>query len=75
MIVNPGAETLAAYRKLEREYFNLRDRLADNRDRPALTACKVPLQLLANINGLVDTNSARAQGADGVDCIEQNIFI
>jgi phosphoenolpyruvate-protein phosphotransferase (PTS system enzyme I) len=66
VIVNPGAETLAAYRKLEREYFNLRDRLADNRDRPAMTACKVPLQLLANINGLVDTNSARAQGADGV---------
>lgn len=32
VLVNPGAETLAAYRKLEREYFNLRDRLADNRD-------------------------------------------
>jgi phosphotransferase system enzyme I (PtsI) len=66
VLVNPGAETLAAYRKLEREYFNLRDRLADNRDRPALTACRTPLQLLANINGLADTQAARAQGADGV---------
>jgi phosphoenolpyruvate-protein phosphotransferase (PTS system enzyme I) len=66
VIVNPGSETLAAYRKLEREYFQLRDRLADNRDRPALTACRTPLQLLANINGLADTSKAAAQGADGV---------
>jgi phosphoenolpyruvate-protein phosphotransferase (PTS system enzyme I) len=66
VIVNPGAETLAAYRKLEREYFNLRDQLADNRDRPARTACKAPIQLLANINGLSDTQAAKTQGADGV---------
>ncbi len=66
VIVNPGAETLAAYRKLEREYFNLRDRLADNRDRPAMTACKCKLELLANINGMTDTQAARTQGADGV---------
>ena len=66
VIVNPGPETLAAYRKLEREYVNLRDRLADNRDRPSRTACGVPLQLLANINGLADTQAACNQGADGV---------
>lgn len=66
VIVNPGPETLAAYRKLEREYFDLRDRLADNRDRASMTACQVPLQLLANINGLADTKAAFAQGADGV---------
>lgn len=66
VIVNPGPETLAAYRKLEREYFNLRDQLADNRDRPSMTACRVPLQLLANINGLADTKAACTQGADGV---------
>ncbi len=66
VIVNPGPETLAAYRKLQREYFDLRDRLADNRDRPSMTACRVPLQLLANINGLADTKAASDQGADGV---------
>lgn len=66
VIVNPGPETLAAYRKLEREFFDLRDRLADNRDRPSMTACQVPLQLLANINGLADTKAASTQGADGV---------
>ncbi|MDZ4851143.1 MAG: phosphoenolpyruvate--protein phosphotransferase [Pirellulaceae bacterium] len=66
VIVNPGPETLAAYRKLEREFFDLQDRLADNRDRPSMTACRVPLQLLANINGLADTKAACAQGADGV---------
>jgi phosphotransferase system enzyme I (PtsI) len=66
VIVNPGVETLAAYRKLEREYFSLRDRLAYNRDRPAVTACGSKIELLANINGLADTQAAVSQGADGV---------
>ncbi len=37
VIVNPDAEVFAAYRKLEREFVNLRDELAHNRDQPAVT--------------------------------------
>ncbi len=66
VIVNPEAETLAAYRKLEREFFDLRDKLAHNRDHPARTLDGTPLELLANINNLADAQSAVAMGASGV---------
>jgi phosphoenolpyruvate-protein phosphotransferase (PTS system enzyme I) len=66
VIVNPEPETLAAYRKLEREFFNLRDQLAHNRDQPARTQDGCELELLANINGLGDAQSAVAMGAAGV---------
>ena len=64
--VNPDAETLAAFRKLEREFFDLRDMLVENRDQPAVTADGVPLQLLANINHAMDAEAACAMGASGV---------
>ena len=35
--LNPGAEVEAAYRKLQREYVDLRDRLIENRDQEAVT--------------------------------------
>lgn len=66
VIVNPDPEVLTAYRKLEREFFDLRDQLAHNRDKPALTRDGVPLHLLANINGVLDAKSAVAMGASGV---------
>ena len=66
VIVNPEPETLAAYRKLEREFFNLRDQLAHNRDQPAQTADGVELELLGNINGVSDAEAAVAMGASGV---------
>lgn len=66
VIVNPEPETLAAYRKLEREFFDLRDQLAHNRDQPALTADGVVLELLGNINGVADAQAAGAMGACGV---------
>lgn len=66
VIVNPDAEVLAAYRKLEREFVNLRDRLAHNRDKPAMTRDGQTLELLANINGVVDARAATAMGASGV---------
>ncbi len=66
VIVNPEPETLAAYRKLEREFFNLRDQLAHNRDQPAVTADGVQLELLGNINGVSDAQAATAMGASGV---------
>jgi phosphotransferase system enzyme I (PtsI) len=64
--VNTDAESLAAYRKLEREFFHLKDELAENRDQPAVTADDQPLDLLANINNVADAKAAHAMGATGV---------
>lgn len=66
VVINPNPETLAAYRKLEREFFDLKDELAENRDQPAISADDVELRLEANINGLPDAKSAVAMGASGV---------
>lgn len=66
VIINPEPEVLAAYRKLEREFFDLRDQLAHNRDQQAITKDGVELELLANINGVADAESAVAMGASGV---------
>ena len=64
--VNPDAEVLSAYKKLEREFVDLRDQLAENRLDPAITADGVPISLLANINGVADSKTASAMGASGV---------
>jgi phosphotransferase system enzyme I (PtsI) len=66
VIVNPDAEAKSAYHKLEREFFNLKDQLAENRDRPAVTADGVEIQLLANINGVADAHTAGRMGATGI---------
>ncbi|RCS40661.1 phosphoenolpyruvate--protein phosphotransferase [Bremerella cremea] len=64
--INPESEELAAYRKLEREFFHLKDQLAANRDHPAVTRDGTALKLLANINNVKDVESAVAMGAAGV---------
>ena len=64
--INPNSETLKAFRKLEREFFDLKDQLATNRDLPAVTADQVELRLQANINGVADAKAACAMGASGV---------
>lgn len=66
VIINPDPEVLAAYRKLEREFFDLRDALAHNRDARAVTKDGVPLSVLANINGPSDSQAAKAMGASGI---------
>ena len=66
VLVNPNPETLSAYRKLEREFFDLKDQLATNRDQPAVTSDGVELNLLANINNLSDAKAAKAMGSSGV---------
>jgi phosphotransferase system enzyme I (PtsI) len=66
VIINPDPEVLTAYRKLEREFFNLRDQLAHNRDKPAVTRDGQPVELLANINGVADAQAAAAMGAAGI---------
>jgi phosphotransferase system enzyme I (PtsI) len=64
--INPNVESLAAFKKLEREFVDLKDQLASNRLLPAETKDKVPLHLEANINGIPDAEGADGMGACGV---------
>jgi phosphotransferase system enzyme I (PtsI) len=66
VVVNPDAETLAAYRKLQREFVNLKDHLAANRKQRPVTADGIEVELLANINNEADAKAAVAMGASGV---------
>src|SRR5262249_41434759 len=66
VVLNPGVEVEAAYRKLQREYFDLRDRLVENRDHEAVTKDKIRIELLANINNAIDSATAGQVGATGV---------
>jgi phosphotransferase system enzyme I (PtsI) len=66
VLVRPDREATSAYRKLQREFFDLKDRLVLNRDEPAKSADGAHIELLANINNLADTQAARKVGATGV---------
>ena len=66
VLVKPDAETRSAYAKLEREFIDLQDRLATNRDQQAISADGIELELLANINGQEDARVAEAMGASGI---------
>ncbi|WP_435005255.1 phosphoenolpyruvate--protein phosphotransferase [Tundrisphaera lichenicola] len=66
VIIRPDAETTSAYRKMQREFFNLKDRLVLNRDQPALSADGAQIELLANINNPSDAQAAQKVGASGV---------
>src|SRR5204863_2419795 len=64
--VNPGPEVQAAYRKLQREYVDLRDRLIENRDQESISRDGTKVELLANVNGVPDAEMAVRSGATGV---------
>lgn len=64
--INPTPEALSAFRKLEREFFDLKDQLIENKDLPAVTCDGVHLSLLANINNVRDAQAAGKIGATGV---------
>ena len=66
VLLNPDPETRTAYLKLEREFFDFKDHLAENHDQPARTADEIPLELLANVNSVKDAEAAKAMGATGV---------
>ncbi len=66
VLVRPDSETTSAYRKLQRDFFELKDRLVLNRDQPATTADGARIELLANINTLADARTAHGVGATGV---------
>lgn len=64
--IRPDPETEAAYRKMQREYVNLRDRLVENRDLEPITLDGTHVELLANVNGPADAIMAVRTGATGV---------
>src|SRR5216683_828597 len=64
--LRPGPEVESAYRKLQREYVDMRDRLIENRDQEPITADGIPFELLANVNGQHDAEMASQAGAGGV---------
>ena len=66
VLVNPDYETLTAYRKLQREFVDLKDALAENRDQPAISADGEQVELLANISRIADAQAAVRMGATGV---------
>lgn len=64
--LRPGAETEAAYRKMQREYVNLRDKLIENRELEPVACDGVRMELLANVNNVADAEMAVRTGASGV---------
>ena len=64
--IKPDAEAEAFYRKLQREYVDLRDRLIENRDQLAVTRDGIEIELLANVNNPSDAELAVRTGATGV---------
>ncbi len=66
VVINPGPEVEAAYRKFQREYFDLRDRLVENRDQEAITTDDIKVEILANVNNASDAAAACQVGATGV---------
>jgi phosphotransferase system enzyme I (PtsI) len=66
VLVRPDPETTSAYRKMQREFFDLKDRLVLNRDHPAESADGAQIELLANINNPADAQAAKKVGASGV---------
>jgi phosphotransferase system enzyme I (PtsI) len=66
VLLRPDAEATSAYRKMQREFFDLKDRLILNRDQPAISADGAQVELLANINNVADAQAAQQVGATGV---------
>jgi len=66
VLVRPDQEATMAYRKVQREFFHLKDSLVSNRDEPARSLDGTRAELLANINNLADAHAANTVGASGV---------
>ncbi len=66
VLVRPDAETISAYRKMQREFFQLKDQLVANRDQPSASKDGIPVELLGNINNVADAQAAEKVGAGGV---------
>lgn len=74
VIVQPGPEAEAAFRKLQREFVHLRELLVENRDQPAVTTDGHAIELLANISNASDAKSAADVGAVGIGLYRTEYF-
>src|SRR4029077_17937857 len=66
VVVRPDADTASAYRKVQREFVHLKDKLILNRDLPSVSADGPQIELLANINNVADAIAADKVGGSGV---------
>lgn len=66
LIVNPDDLILAEYRQLAREYRSHQRQLAKLKNTVAATLNQIPVEILANIEGLADIAQVNKIGADGV---------
>ncbi|MBX9655289.1 phosphoenolpyruvate--protein phosphotransferase [bacterium] len=66
VIINPEPEAKAAYHKIEREFYDLKDKLVENRDLEAVSKDGVSIELLANVNNESDAKAAAEVGAVGI---------
>ncbi len=66
VLPHPDPETAAAYRKKQREFFDIKQMLVENRDHPAVSSDGTPVELLANINSVADAETSLHTGATGV---------
>ena len=64
--INPEPEVESAYRKLQREFVDLRHRIIENRDQAPITADGISIDLLANVNTVIDAATSIGVGACGV---------
>ncbi len=62
----PDFEIENAYRKLQREYVDLRSHMTENRDLEPISLDGTTVELLANVNGAADAETAVRSGATGV---------
>lgn len=74
VIVHPNDETERSYRKLQREFVHLKDRLVAHRDQPSQSADGVRAELLANVSDPSDVQLAKEMGAAGVGLYRSEFY-
>lgn len=74
VIVHPNAETERSYRKLQREFVHLKDRLVAHLDHPSVSADGESVELLANVSDISDIQNACEMGAAGVGLYRTEFF-
>ena len=66
LVLNPTDQTLFEYGQLVRKHVDLREKLRDVRDKPAVTLDGTRITLSANVEQAGDTEAVQANGAEGV---------
>ena len=66
LVINPTDQTLFEYGQLVRKQVNLKEKLRDTLDKPAVTLDGVRITLSANIEEASDAEAVKSCGAEGV---------